>query len=193
LGTFVPLRSSGRLRVGIGLHVVVNLVFAAFAIATGQVPGPTALAAVAPPTPATVVVTSPASTPVLVTVTTTVPSTTAPEPPATVAPRRIAAPSPSATTSSPPTTRTTATAPADGDRSVERFDRLAACESSSDPTAVNGPYRGAFQFLVETWHAAGGEGDPIDASYERQRAVAMRWAVIDDPAKQWPVCWPATA
>jgi hypothetical protein len=77
----------------------------------------------------------------------------------------------------------------------DRFDRLALCESGGDATAVSpgGRYRGAFQFSLPTWHAAGGEDDPVDASYAEQKRVAMGWANVVEPSTQWPVCWPRTA
>jgi len=77
----------------------------------------------------------------------------------------------------------------------DRFDRLAVCESGRDPTAVSptGRYRGAFQFSLATWHAAGGAGDPVDASYDQQKQIAVTWASAVDPATQWPVCWSRTA
>jgi hypothetical protein len=77
----------------------------------------------------------------------------------------------------------------------DRFDRLALCESGGDATAVSpgGHYRGAFQFSLPTWHAAGGAGDPVDATYAEQKRVAMGWANVVEPSTQWPVCWPRTA
>ncbi|MEY2451615.1 MAG: resuscitation-promoting factor RpfB [Acidimicrobiaceae bacterium] len=81
------------------------------------------------------------------------------------------------------------------DNGLDRFDRLAMCESGGDPTAVSpgGRYRGAFQFSRPTWSAAGGTGDPIDVSYAEQKRVAMGWAQVVEPSTQWPVCWPRTA
>jgi len=60
----------------------------------------------------------------------------------------------------------------------DRFDRLARCESGGNATAVSptGRYRGAFQFSLATWQAAGGSGDPIDVSYDEQKQIAMTWA-----------------
>jgi hypothetical protein len=77
----------------------------------------------------------------------------------------------------------------------DRFDRLALCESGADPTALSpsGRYRGAFQFSRPTWHAAGGGGDPVDASYAEQKRIAMDWAQVVEPSSQWPVCWPRTS
>lgn len=51
----------------------------------------------------------------------------------------------------------------------------------------SGTYRGAFQFDLETWMSVGEVGDPIDFSYEHQKAAAQRlhdrrgWA-------PWPYC-----
>jgi len=77
----------------------------------------------------------------------------------------------------------------------DRFDRLARCESGGNATAVSptGRYRGAFQFSLATWQAAGGSGDPIDVSYDEQKQIAMTWARAVEPATQWPVCWTRTA
>lgn len=77
----------------------------------------------------------------------------------------------------------------------DRFDRLAQCESGGDPTRVDasGKYRGAFQWLLSTWHSAGGSGDPINASYADQKEKAMYWATVANPSSQWPVCWPRSA
>lgn len=77
----------------------------------------------------------------------------------------------------------------------DRFDRLSSCESGQDPTALSpgGKYRGAFQFSLPTWHAAGMSGDPIDYSYADQKAAAMSWATQSTPSSQWPVCWARSA
>jgi len=76
----------------------------------------------------------------------------------------------------------------------DRFDRLAMCESTTDPAAVSpdGLYFGAFQFRLDTWRAAGGSGNPTAHSYAAQKQIAMTWAKVVDPATQWPVCWPRT-
>lgn len=77
----------------------------------------------------------------------------------------------------------------------DRFDRLSSCEAGQDPTNLSpgGKYRGAFQFSLPTWHAAGMSGDPIDYTYADQKKAAMSWATQADPAGQWPVCWPRSA
>jgi hypothetical protein len=81
------------------------------------------------------------------------------------------------------------------DSGLDRFDRLAMCESGGDPAAVSpgGRYRGAFQFSMPTWSAAGGVGDPVDASYAEQKRIAIGWAQVVEPSSQWPVCWPRTS
>jgi hypothetical protein len=80
-------------------------------------------------------------------------------------------------------------------RGLDRYDRLAVCESGRDPAAVSpgGRYRGAFQFSLPTWRAAGGAGDPVDASYTEQKRVTMGWAQAVEPSTQWPVCWRRTS
>lgn len=101
-------------------------------------------------------------------------------------------PEPTTTTSRPPRARsgTVTTAAVDGDR----FDRLARCESGGDPATNTGNgFYGAFQFVLSTWHAAGGTGNPVDHSYSEQKQIAMSWAQRSNPYTQWPVCWPRTA
>jgi hypothetical protein len=191
----MALRLGPRVKVGVVLHALVNLAFAARALA---LPGPVPeLGAVQPAVEGAPVVVALA------------PATTAPPAPVAAAPDPSPAPaartvraakqaSTTATTllvlrTTPASTTPSSARPVDVDRSPARFDRLAQCESDGDPAAVNGPYRGAFQFLLSTWHSAGGEGDPVDAPYERQRDVAITWSRVVDPASQWPVCWPLTA
>lgn len=81
------------------------------------------------------------------------------------------------------------------DNGLDRFDRLAMCESGGDPTILSpgGRYRGAFQFSMPTWVAATGSGDPVDVSYTEQKRIAVAWANVVEPSSQWPVCWPRTA
>lgn len=85
---------------------------------------------------------------------------------------------------------TTVSSTLDGDR----FDRLADCESGRNPATDTGNgFYGAFQFVLSSWHAAGGTGSPVEHSYAEQKAVAMRWASMTNPASQWPRCWPRSA
>ena len=64
-----------------------------------------------------------------------------------------------------------------------------SCESGMNPAAHNpsGIYHGAFQFLLSTWWAAGGQGDPHAHSWAYQAVVAVRW-MRRAGAGQWPVC-----
>jgi hypothetical protein len=52
-------------------------------------------------------------------------------------------------------------------------------------------YRGRYQFSFETWHNAGGYGDPADASWLEQAYRAVKWRQrIGNPHQTmgWPVC-----
>lgn len=53
------------------------------------------------------------------------------------------------------------------------LERIAACESGGDPTAVNpnGHY-GKFQFDIPTWNSVGGSGNPAAASEAEQNKRA---------------------
>jgi len=66
---------------------------------------------------------------------------------------------------------------------------IAACESGGDPAAVSadGRFRGKYQFLVSTWKAVGGTGDPAAAAEAEQdrRAAALLAA---EGTRPWPVC-----
>jgi len=69
------------------------------------------------------------------------------------------------------------------------LDRIAACESGGDPTAISagGRYRGKYQFSRATWRAMGGSGDPATApeAEQDQRAAALLAAQGTAP---WPAC-----
>ncbi len=66
---------------------------------------------------------------------------------------------------------------------------LARCESGGNPRAVSstGKYRGLYQFSIATWHAVGGDGDPIDASPAEQTYRA-KVLYSRSGRGQWPVC-----
>lgn len=66
---------------------------------------------------------------------------------------------------------------------------LAECESGGNPDSVNpaGPYYGLYQFSASTWHSAGGEGVPTDASASEQTYRAQL-LYQRSGAGQWPVC-----
>ena len=67
--------------------------------------------------------------------------------------------------------------------------RIAACESGGDPTAVSadGRYRGKYQFSRATWRDMGGTGDPARASEAEQdrRAAKLLARAGTSP---WPNC-----
>ncbi len=66
---------------------------------------------------------------------------------------------------------------------------IANCESHQDPDAVNatGTYRGMFQFDMTAWRAAGGHGDPVDASV-REQYLRAAITFARRGAAPWPVC-----
>ena len=69
------------------------------------------------------------------------------------------------------------------------LERIAACESGGDPTAVGGggAYRGKYQFTLETWQGLGGEGDPAAAPEAEQDRLAL--ALYErSGAASWPSC-----
>jgi hypothetical protein len=69
--------------------------------------------------------------------------------------------------------------------------KTAECESGKDPNAIGGggQYRGAFQFLKQSWHQAPKTpgGDPIDYGYKTQAVVAVALKKREG-TKPWPVC-----
>ena len=63
-----------------------------------------------------------------------------------------------------------------------------ACESGNNPATNTGNgFHGAFQFVLSTWHAAGGSGIPEQHSWHYQAVIAVRWMHIAGRG-QWPVC-----
>lgn len=62
------------------------------------------------------------------------------------------------------------------------------CESGGDYAANTGNgYYGAYQFDLATWRAAGGSGNPADASPAEQDARAAAWVASGHRAA-WPNC-----
>ena len=162
-----------RIHLGIALHVAVNLGFALAATMGGAPVGEAGASPVAAPDPSpalegAVALYEAERTAAVVPVTASVGSAAVRRLPVTSAVRNAG---------------------------LDRFDRLALCESGRDASAVSpgGRYRGAFQFSLPTWHAAGGAGDPVGVSYSDQKRIAMGWAQVVEPSTQWPVCWPRTA
>jgi hypothetical protein len=73
---------------------------------------------------------------------------------------------------------------------------VGACESATGShnlrvglRALNpsGKYRGRYQFDLDSWDGAGGEGDPINASWLEQAFRAVRWLKLTS-IKSWPEC-----
>ena len=83
----------------------------------------------------------------------------------------------------------TASAAAVSGTASATLQKIAACESGGDPTAISadGVYRGKYQFTRATWKAMGGSGDPAAAPEAEQdrRAAALLAAQGTAP---WPVC-----
>ena len=69
------------------------------------------------------------------------------------------------------------------------LERIAACESGGDPTAVSGDgrYRGKYQFSRRTWRDMGGRGDPARASEVEQDRMAAR-LLRRAGTSPWPNC-----
>jgi hypothetical protein len=69
------------------------------------------------------------------------------------------------------------------------FHKLAVCESTNNPKAINPSHRyfGLFQFDLTTWHSLGYSGNPIQHSRATQTAAAVKlhnkrgWT-------PWPYC-----
>ena len=69
------------------------------------------------------------------------------------------------------------------------LEKIAACESGGDPTAVSpdGRYRGKYQFSRPTWRGLGGEGDPAKAPEWLQDRLAAK-LYRQSGASPWPNC-----
>lgn len=66
--------------------------------------------------------------------------------------------------------------------------RLGQCESSNDPTANTGNgYYGLYQFDLSSWHSAGGQGYPHNASRAEQLKRAKIWKEKTG-WYSWPAC-----
>lgn len=63
-----------------------------------------------------------------------------------------------------------------------------SCESGMNPATNTGNgFYGAFQFMLSTWHAAGGTGMPNQHSWHYQAVIAVSWMHRSSPS-QWPIC-----
>ncbi len=69
------------------------------------------------------------------------------------------------------------------------LERIAACESGHDPTAVSadGRYRGKYQFSWATWRMIGGVGDPAQAAESIQDRLAAK-LLRRFGTSPWPNC-----
>jgi hypothetical protein len=86
-------------------------------------------------------------------------------------------------------TASTAGTAGSGGSAGSTLDRIAACESGGDPTAVSadGQYHGKYQFSLATWRQVGGSGDPADApEAEQDRRAAM--LLQQAGPGSWPSC-----
>jgi hypothetical protein len=77
-------------------------------------------------------------------------------------------------------------------RNNKRWARQTAeCESGKNPDAIGGggAYRGAFQFMRQTWRRAPKSpgGDPIDYSFKTQAVVAV-FLKKSEGTSAWPNC-----
>lgn len=63
-----------------------------------------------------------------------------------------------------------------------------ACESGNNPgTSTGNGFYGAFQFMLSTWYAAGGQGNPAAQSWHYQAVIAIR-LMLREGAGHWPNC-----
>lgn len=69
------------------------------------------------------------------------------------------------------------------------LERIAACESGGDPTAVSadGRYHGKYQFSLQTWKEMGGDGNPAQASEAEQDRIAAKLLRLSGTTP-WPNC-----
>jgi uncharacterized protein YabE (DUF348 family) len=64
---------------------------------------------------------------------------------------------------------------------------LARCESGGNPSIVDPPYYGLYQFTIGTWESVGGHGLPSDASASEQTYRA-KLLYAREGRSPWPVC-----
>lgn len=68
------------------------------------------------------------------------------------------------------------------------WDAIAACESGGNWAINTGNgFYGGLQFTMQTWHAYGGQGSPVNASREQQISVAEK-VLAGQGIGAWPVC-----
>jgi hypothetical protein len=73
---------------------------------------------------------------------------------------------------------------------TERYRKIAFCESSLNPEAINqtGKYRGLFQFDLRSWGYVGGSGDPAEASVLEQYKRAQMLVLKQGFDRAFPQC-----
>jgi resuscitation-promoting factor RpfB len=64
---------------------------------------------------------------------------------------------------------------------------LARCESGGNPSIVDPPFYGLYQFMISTWESVGGHGLPSNASAAEQTYRA-KLLYARDGRSPWPVC-----
>jgi murein DD-endopeptidase MepM/ murein hydrolase activator NlpD len=85
-------------------------------------------------------------------------------------------------------TRTTSTRSSGKANLSGAWAKVANCESSGNPRAVNpAGYYGLFQFDKQTWRSVGGSGNPASASAAEQLMRAKK-LYAQRGASPWPVC-----
>jgi hypothetical protein len=85
------------------------------------------------------------------------------------------------------TRRTTTSVPTTKKGAGLNWGALAQCESGGDPTLVDGPYYGLYQFSLGTWRSVGGRGRPSDASSAEQTYRA-KLLYAQQGRSPWPSC-----
>lgn len=76
--------------------------------------------------------------------------------------------------------------------SKEVLKKIAFCESTYNPMAINGPYAGMYQFLASTWisnrNAMGLDSNP-DLRFNAEEAIkTTAFKISRDGTGAWPVC-----
>ena len=73
---------------------------------------------------------------------------------------------------------------------ADDYRKIAVCESSLNPTAINptGKYRGLFQFDSRSWKYVGGSGDPARASVREQYKRAQMLVSRQGFNRAFPQC-----
>ena len=73
---------------------------------------------------------------------------------------------------------------------ADDYRKIAVCESSLNPSAVNrtGKYRGLFQFDSRSWKYVGGSGDPARASVREQYKRAQMLVSKQGFNRAFPQC-----